>query len=235
MKTLTSRQRSAVPTMASPALAIIASVLLVGCAPELAPTASPAESQREMTYRAGDVLIQIPDPVGWEVRTDTRERVVGFDDRTSDATAPLGYSGYGVPTATDAHGIVVADLTGVDFHNDRQPPPAHTAAEFLENLASLDMGSASEPSYTVGPIEPTEIGGRPALTAPIEANTGYALFEGANGHLALDLSVPHRVIVTDVGDSILLVQIWAKSNVDLAAWLPRAEELLDRMVFASDR
>ena len=252
MNTPTDPARSSFPRGAWPPLATIAVVILAGCAtpvvpsaivadptvtpadPTVSPAASAEDSVGDATYRAGDVLIGLEQPTGWQVRSDTGERVVGFDDRTSAATGPLGYGWIGARKEEGAHGIVVADLTGIEFHNNEQPPLARTAAEFLDNLASLDMGSAAQPSYTVGAVEATEVGGRPALTANIEANTGYAMFEGRLGHLALDLSVPQRVIVADIGGSILLVQIWAESEVELAAWLPRAEELLDLMTFASD-
>ena len=226
-------------TAATAAGAILIYALLIGGSPgvgdpsesaqAIPPSAASSSSEEGTVVRVGGVLLTYDQPPGRQLRVQAEDRVVGFADGSGDRPAPLSYGYLGQELHPDASGVVIADLTGLGFHADHQPPLADSAAALLENMAELNMGSVSQPSYEVDDVEPTELAGWPAVMARVRAITAYPLFEGPGegGHPRLNLGSAQRVIVVDVGDAIVLVQIWAFDEGRLAAWLPRAQELLD--------
>ena len=137
-------------------------------------------------------------------------------------------------------GIMVADVTEATPHKSSlepawPPPIAADAAGFLPGLREA-LGLA------VGDIADTELGGLPALTADVAPAV-----EGdfARNHLDVRTAVggatgsvffhyPSRVIVADAGTSVVLVQIWARTEAELRGWLPLGLQVVDSMRFPGD-
>ena len=134
-------------------------------------------------------------------------------------------------------GIMVADVTGATPHKSSlerawPPPIAADAAGFLPGLRQ----AADIPVRDIGG---TELGGLPAFTAEVgpvvedRVTWGHIDVRMAGGGVTGSISFndPSRLIVADAGDSIVLVQIWARTEAELAGWLPLALEIVDSMRF----
>lgn len=130
---------------------------------------------------------------------------------------------------SDSWGIKVADVTGATNHTDRftsEPIPASDAATFLDAL------NASA-SYVVSDVGTSTIDGRPALTATIGHEEG-----AEDDHLDVDgeggvmFDTPNVIYLVDVDGAIFMIQVWARTEADLAANRPLADSILATLRFA---
>lgn len=221
------------------------------------PSASPTPAQSTLPQSRylitlGSVLLGYDDYADWPASTEAREKGIGFEpawdeevhccQRVGEPPPYLGpglsYGWMGDRWAENGYGVVIADVTGAGYHqkaNDRTWH-ADNAEDFLNDLASLPLVTGGN-AYEVGEIQPAELAGWPALSAHLRTNEGnsYPFLEDFaadnSGHLAPTFQ-DHYVqdlIVADVGDSIVLVQIWAADEQTLAEWLPKARAFLSTM------
>jgi hypothetical protein len=142
--------------------------------------------------------------------------------------------GNGPDNLTGPRGIVVADVTGAMTESGLGRADVSLGyPDFFEDLegnAGLDVVAQRA----------IELDTRPAIQGDLEASGGSAY---PHIHLVwdeedgvdipnIDLPYPTRLIVSDVGGRIVLIQIWARSPADYAAWLPTAMELVDSIEFS---
>jgi len=127
--------------------------------------------------------------------------------------------GQGDQIPPGARGVKIANVAGATAHYSNDRPMGVDAASFLNGLATHPVLALD-----VGVVTTTRIGTHPALTADIRSTDSQAHLD--KGGVMIDLWPPSRLLVTDVGDAIVLVQVWAVTEADLANWLPDAERLL---------
>jgi hypothetical protein len=130
-------------------------------------------------------------------------------------------------------GVIVADVTGAKTEEGLGRADVLLGYpgffEDLEGNASVDVVAQTA----------IELDARPAIQGDLEASGGSAyphihLEWGAEDSVELpfiDLPYPTRLIVSDVGGRIVLIQVWARSPADYRAWLPIAMELVDSITF----
>ena len=130
----------------------------------------------------------------------------------------------------EERGIAVADVTGNVEHGNYEPHPAFgkSAAEFLTGLDASDY-------FVVEDRERASIGDVPGWSARVttegEGPTHIDTGPGGGREGSVELGVPNVIFVADVGDAIVLVEIWAKTPEELADWLPRALPFVDSIRF----
>ncbi|MEO6207326.1 MAG: hypothetical protein ABIP77_05180 [Candidatus Limnocylindrales bacterium] len=119
--------------------------------------------------------------------------------------------------------------------------PANFLAD-LRDKAIVNVGGTDGTPYKVGidltPDVVTTLDGRPALTTGTRpgGNTGFDIHvdgpqqNSFSGEYAL-LQFPYRLIVTEVDRVTVFVQIWARSDADLAAWTPDAAKFVASIHF----
>jgi hypothetical protein len=135
----------------------------------------------------------------------------------------------------NARGVVIASTLGsyaevcppTGFpisHQIRNAPEA-----FLEDLHTVR-------GITFGTVTPTMLDGRPAITTTVDSIdktvrrcVGYDVSTDRGG--TIDLSVSSRLILAEIGHTTIIIQIWAPTSQDLAAWMPVATELIDSIHF----
>jgi hypothetical protein len=100
-------------------------------------------------------------------------------------------------------------------------------AGFLEDLRDRSH-------VPMGPIEPTVVDGRPAMTAAIEPQ-GWDLHFGERtlglAGMGYTFRQPSRLIVTAVDGQSVFIQIWTRDRKAFAAWLPTAMRFVDSIRF----
>lgn len=217
-------------------------------APEPSPSAvtspSPAASPRAVTI--GDVCLPIDDkpggaPVGRAVLSTSRLSVEYSLPPEAALTVTMG-GGILSFAADRTHGIVVVDVTGATRHGSlvEQPPLGTDAISFLDELdRRFPYTGGQVIDFDVRDITATTLGGRPAWSAVVGFGADHSSWThidhvapgrtGLQRGCALEFRVPHRLIVTDVGASVVAVQLWAATEVELANWLPQAIPLADSL------
>lgn len=172
-----------------------------------------------ITLTEARLEVSFTEPAGLDVDVDVVDRVAGI----GITVGGLSYVDH-EEQRRDARGIVVADITGATFHMNSQPPPFHDAAGFF---ASLEAAGPSHYKILSG-VSSTELSGRKAFVADV-VGRGWAFLEMGGSSHVVDLSMPQRLIASDVGDRVVLVQIWAGRFEELDEWLPKANEILATM------
>ena len=172
----------------------------------------------------GGILLGYEQPTAWRPRMKVTSRVVGFGNGTQGFL--YGHDRH------RTHGVVVADITAATFHQDwgdPRAPAARNAAEFLDNLVAVSLAPGRH-AYEVADGRRTNLGSLRAISARVTADpeTHYAFLEMDPSSHVLDLGVSQQLIVADVGDSVLLIQIWADDG-ELERWLPTAEAFVAGM------
>jgi hypothetical protein len=158
--------------------------------------------------------------------TTNGDRWVAFTFGSDVDSGPEHQLGLGGVTVVDATGARTESGFGRADVLLRYP-------EFFEDLE----GNAS---LTVATQTVIEHDGRPALQGDLEASGPWAY---PHIHLDwgqvestdlpfVDLPYPTRLIVTDVGGRIVLIQVWTRDPADYQGWLPIAMELVDSIDFS---
>ena len=117
-------------------------------------------------------------------------------------------------------GVVIADVTFFSLH-DKGRTTTSSATEFLEILDRSDLFSVADQGSVA-------IGARTARQTMVDA-------QGANSHVdllsaeAVEFGRPNRTFVVEVGERVVLIQIWAESEELLSTWMPDALRLVDTM------
>lgn len=226
----------------------VAAVLLVGGAlalsvggPSPSPnrTALPTLSAREPAPEAAVATSFISPfeytiPAGLAVTLALEERdIIGWVEGAIVAEsngAPIGYHDW-QSGASDAQGIVIASAEQAWSHSSiGRFAVRHAPADLLADLRDTA-------AIGIGEITEVTLDGRPALMAEIDP----ARKAGTDLHLTGDmccisrdyimLNVPSRVMVLEVGEITILIQIWARTADDLAAWMPAATGFVDSIRF----
>jgi hypothetical protein len=142
-----------------------------------------------------------------------------------------------------ARGIVFADITGAVFRGEASAPEDQGAATVFGRLAELSAGGVMK--YSFGDITDTELAGRPALTAAVTRTAGYSFIEWPDLLLgAIGVNAPSRLVVADVGERVLLAQIWisrplphlsaVELNQRIGSWTPVALEFIQSLELGAD-
>lgn len=133
-------------------------------------------------------------------------------------------------------GIVVVRVSDAMTHSCPPGPPAparpqlgDSPAEILEGLrTTAGAGIASDPSVVID--------GRPALVATVmptehlcEGPTATDIHTTFSDYVSL--GHPSRLIVLQVDDETILIDIWARSDEDLADWMPSAMQFVETIHF----
>ena len=165
----------------------------------------------------------------------------GSEALTSGATASNMYprTDAGLPLP-DTHGIAVSHLyPGAFVHGcqagDRVAVRLDQAG-LVDDLRSVAGVAFESPTRTT-------FDGRPAVVLNVDPSHNRCdsahihtmpepLLAGSDSSIAF--TVPSRVIVTKVGGATVLLQAWAASSDELAAWLPTANRFLDGVHFTDD-
>jgi hypothetical protein len=90
----------------------------------------------------------------------------------------------------------------------------------------------------MGPIEQTTLDGWPALTVMLPGHGGSDIHVtgrmlGLSGTYA-QVTMPSRLIVSEVDGSTIFVLIWARTAEGLDEWLPVADEFVASIHFVPD-
>ena len=133
-------------------------------------------------------------------------------------------------------GIVVVPVSDAMTHSCPPGPPAparpelgDSPAEILEGLrTTAGAGIASDPSVVID--------GRLALVATVmptehlcEGPTATDIHTTFSDYVSL--GHPSRLIVLQVDDETILIDIWARSDEDLADWMPSAMQFVETIHF----
>ena len=140
-------------------------------------------------------------------------------------------SGLAAP-AWATRGIVIASGESAWSHGTNLRIPLREApSEFVADLR--DIGGIR----TIGEIIATTLDGRPALTLDIDPAMADAFDIHVNGSMTglsgdyFLLTPPFRLLVAEIDDLTVLVQIWARTDEDLVAWMPLATQVIDSIDF----
>ena len=119
-------------------------------------------------------------------------------------------------------GVVIADVTFFSVHDGGRTTTT-SATGFLEILDRSDLFSVTDERAVT-------IGSRTARQAVIEGQRGF------DSHIDLlptattvEFGYPNVTSVIEVNQRIILIQIWAESEVMLSTWMPDALRLVDTM------
>ena len=132
-----------------------------------------------------------------------------------------------------ARGIVVADVT--DAQSQHEQPNVRLGDDPETFFARLD----STQNFAVADIQAAELGGVPALSARVVADPKrYSHLDlpsvsGGYGRSSVDFRHPSRALVAQIGDALVLVQIWAGTEDDLEEWLPTAMSFVGSLRFST--
>lgn len=140
-----------------------------------------------------------------------------------------------VPDASDTRGVIVVSGEAAWTHScnpDVGRKPLRSApAEFVEDLASI-----AGAELTVASAETLD--GHPALSTTkslpacgVDLHISTPMAALAGGTSFVDLAIPSRFIVAEVNSTTVLVDIWARTDEELVAWLPTAMEFVDSIHF----
>jgi hypothetical protein len=175
---------------------------------------------------------------GVELSVDDRY-AGGPDDRTSRAiigftAGGTGAYGFGLGESwepTDfqegSRGVVIADVTDTKLHGMEGLPLGSDAASFIQVLTDSEWWDVRDATETV-------VDGRPAVSGRLVRVVPdwwtHLDTVDANGTL-IEFMHPSHLIVTDVGDRVVLIQVWAGTDAELDAWMPTAMVFVDSLRF----
>ena len=139
--------------------------------------------------------------------------------------------------APGARGITISSTDGSVIHpcppsdgGSSRVPVREDPAGFLEDLRAIG-------GVGLGPVTAAVFDGRPALTVTVGPRTArcdagdfHTLSSGLSGGYVM-LTVPTRLIVTEVDGMTIVLQAWAGTEEELQDWLPTATEFLDSVHF----
>lgn len=208
------------------ALGVVGSGALRGdLPPVLTPTATAAGFERPFEY-----AIPPDSTIRSSVGARRREVFAWVDGPIlpfgAESIEPYG----GQNPAGNARGIIIASAEQAWSHGNSGRFMLRTApSEFITDLrdtASVPMGS----------IDETTLDGRPALTTMLPGTGGTDIHvRGPITGLSLDnyvlVNLPSRLIVADIDGTTVFLLIWARTDADLLAWMPVADEFVDSIHF----
>jgi hypothetical protein len=148
------------------------------------------------------------------------------------ATGEEGAGGGGEPQPGQVRGVVIGSGGEAWSHGNGGRFMLRTApAEFLTDLRD----TAHTP---MGPIEQTTLDGSPALTVMLPGTGGSDIHVtgrmlGLSGTY-VQVTMPSRLIVSEVDGDTIFVLIWARTAQVLEAWLPVADEFVESIHFVPD-
>jgi hypothetical protein len=211
--------------------------------PSVSPTPDPTASTRSAGSFVRPFRFTVPAGSGLQKTIgDAPPEIVSF---VVGANAPIGGQSYGgqAPESGNLRGIVIASAETAWTHGAGgrfalRPAPA----DFLADLHTKAIARFDDLGTVVGidlsATTDTILDGRPALTAATRpgGKTGLDIhvqlpMTGLGGGPLISLKLPYRLIVTEVDGVTVLVQIWARSDADLAAWMPDATKFVDSIRF----
>jgi len=162
-------------------------------------------------------------PAGTAITDQTRTRYA-FSQGTVRVYPDAGWKPF-----PGAHGITVWYGTDIRTHTNSYARRPLRPTAFLADLRVNTM-------LTVGPITSTSVAGLPASQADVRfngdigASSGYPYIEiGVEG--GIDLEFPSRLLIVPVDAGVIAVQLWAGTDEEQAAWLPRALVFVDSLEF----
>lgn len=198
-----------------------AAVLIGGGSPAPDDDPTSVSQERMLSAAGGQIRVEYAVPSDLDLIVTEAATYLAFTGG-SDVAYPL--DGETLSISTGARGVKIVDVTGATAHYSNGRPVGVDAASFLDGLSGhpvLDL--------EVGGTTQVALGARSALAADVRSNDLPShLARGTQAHLdqgeiAIDIWVPSRLIVADVGRAIVLIQIWAGSEEELAGWLEESE------------
>lgn len=241
---LTPQRRSAGPMEIARASRLLAAValLVAGLAlvvavvgtmlPYPAPSPSPSPSADDPARRNGtleradrDTAFSFIAPRGWDVAP-----VVLPDNLGAVVFASGPIDAFFAPVDARTHGVTIADVGGATEHGslNTAPPFGATAGDFIARLdasAGFDVlelrrSRVGELPAWAGTVTPTGDGWDHIDTTTPRGKDAVASF-----------AAPNLTFVIDVGETVVLVSIWAGAQEDLDAWLTTAMTFVDSLRF----
>ena len=177
---------------------------------------------------------------GVDLAVDDRH-AAGPDDRTPRAIVGFtaggtGLYGFGLGASWEpsefkegSRGVVIADVTNTKLHGMEGLPLGSDAASFVQVLTDSQW-------WDVRDVAETSLDGRPAVSGRLVQVISdwwtHLDTVDANGTL-IEFMHPSHLIVTDVGDEVVLIQIWAGTEAELDAWMPTAMQFVDTLRFTA--
>ncbi|MBA2464870.1 MAG: hypothetical protein H0V42_07845 [Nocardioidaceae bacterium] len=177
------------------------------------------------------------------VRGSDLRRVEAVDDRMTVAFVEgttvaepdnRAYGGRYQAEGSNPRGIAVIAASDATTHScparqDRpfRPPLGDTPELLIEGLqATAGAALVARPAQSVD--------GRRALVVDVPPNDNRCppdihTIDSTTEYVSLVL--PSRLLVLEVGRELVLIDIWARSDEDLAEWMPRAMQLVDSIRF----
>ncbi len=232
--------------------AVLALTLLLGAALGYAVASRPAVLP--VSSESPQPTSQVPTPTPWALSAPVE---------TSKFIKPFSYQ-LPMDTSSGFHLIMdEGDLQTFGFETGRVPGPVNYlnwqfesprgvavfALGTQETNACWTGGAATTPSKFlellgtvvgthpgIGPITPTTVDGRPALTTSFRTpdSTCSAAINYDLGHLPskfLRTTIPSKFIAFELGDQTIVIDISAQDDAEFDAWLPFATQFVDSIHF----
>lgn len=165
-----------------------------------------------------------PPPGSQMVVTRASANMYSFSEGTTEVYPRANYS-----PIPGLRGSTVSFGTAPSTHGDSYPQVPLSLEDFLADLAANTM-------LVVGETTATQLAGLAATQADvsfigdIRASTGYPDLHVAS-NVTLDLEFPSRLIVAQTHGGVIIVHIWAGTEDEFSAWLPRAVTFVESFEF----
>ncbi len=197
--------------------ASIGAVVISGGGPDQDPTAPESAIQmRMLPSREGPIQVSFALPADLDLGVIDRDTSITFAPMDSPVQDPDSSTS---PLPEGARGVRIVDVAGATAHYSNDRPLGTDAASFLTGLRDHQILDAD-----LGPIQEARLGETPALMADVVRIAPDAHLD-RDGKI-ISLWPASRLVLANVGDAIVLVQIWAASPAELSGWLPQVEALV---------
>lgn len=241
-RTLPQRRPRSVLPIALGGLAVAAAVIAVAVLASLPRPTPITDGSTTLGAMSGSLAITYAVPEGLELSVDdgyaspaegdTPRAIVGFTQ------GGVGAYGWGLLRESvdqeaytpGARGVVIADVTDMKLHGMRGAELGNDAATFLEVMHDSEW-------WDLRDVSETTVDGRPAFQGrPVMVEVWWThLDTSESSGTLIELRHPSQVIVTEVGDTLLMIQIWAGTEEQLDAWIPTAMEFVDSIEISEVR
>ena len=172
-------------------------------------------------------------PVGLDLAPVDDDSMRGIVVLASEGGERWLDSGLDGPMEPGAHGIAIADVTGATEHGSTvfRPVFGATAEEFLRGLDASAF-------FVVADVAPATVAGQQGWSARITTEgewwTHIDVYPPPDGRTgSVEFSTPNVTFITDVGEFIVMIVVWADTAETLAAWQPQAMPLVESIRFGA--
>ena len=241
VRTLPQRRERRLAPMTLAGLAVAAAAVAVAFVVTAGPRPSPiGAGTATLDTTAGPLSLTYNVPEGLELSVDdqfaspagaTARAIIGFTQGGIGAYGwgPLGESPGPSAFTPGARGVVIADVTDTKLHGMEGEALGNDPPTFMLTLNDSEW-------WDVGDITGLMVDNGSALQGRLHQRVEWFSHldtVDAEGTF-IELVHPSQLIVTKVGDTLVLIQIWAGTHAELDAWIPTAMTFVDDIEFTTE-